>query len=85
MARNQMNNPEFDSYPQRLLAVVVVIIVMAVLFSGCADSKLFENRLMCTTDGSGAVVVSRWAGFGFASNLSDADVIAVCNRQAVKQ
>jgi len=52
------------------------------LLSGCASGKLFENRLMCTTDGTGAVVVSRWAGFGIASNLSDDDVRAVCKRQA---
>ena len=80
-----MNISGFESYPARLVSVIVCMIVLVILFSGCADSKLFENRLMCTTDGSGAVVVSRWAGFGFASNLSDADVIAVCNRQAVKQ
>lgn len=79
-----MNIPGFESYPARLVSVIVCMIVLVILFSGCADSKLFENRLMCATDGSGAVVVSRWGGFGFASNLSDADVRAVCSRQALK-
>jgi len=84
MARNKMNIPGFESYPARLVSVVVCMLILALLFSGCADSKLFENRLMCSTDGTGAVVVSRWGGFGFASNLSDADVRAVCQRQALK-
>jgi len=57
-------------------------IALCFSLSGCASGKLFENRLMCTTDGTGAVVVSRWAGFGIASNLSDDDVRAVCKRQA---
>lgn len=89
MERNQVNHDHTQSHHvgARLTAVCMAVIVLAVLFalSGCADSRMFGNRIMCNMDGTGAVVVSQWGGFGFASNLSETDVRAVCQRQAVKQ
>lgn len=53
------------------------VILVAFLLSGCA-SHLFDNRVMCTLDGSQAIVNSNWGGFGISSVLTDADAAALC-------
>ena len=67
----------------RLLAVIIAVFVLAVLFSGCA-SGTFENRVVCTTDGKRAQIVSRWGAFGIASDLHEVDALAICKGQGVK-
>ena len=52
--------------------------VAAVALAGCADTRIFENRLMCNLDGSGGVIVSRYGGVGIASNIADEDIRRVC-------
>ena len=56
-------------------------VALCAALSGCANSTMFENRLMCNLDGSGGVVVSRWGGFGIASNIADEDIKRVCAAQ----
>lgn len=68
----------------RVITVAVVIMVFLVLFTGCATQGLFENRIHCTLDGQKAAIVSRWAGFGIASDLTGADARAVCKSEGVK-
>ncbi len=53
-------------------------IAAAVALAGCADTRIFENRLMCNLDGSGGVIVSRYGGVGIASNIADEDIRRVC-------
>lgn len=67
----------------QLVAVIVATLILALLFSGCA-STLFENRVTCTIDGRRAKIVSQWGGFGIASELTEADALAICKGQGVK-
>lgn len=68
----------------RLIAVLVAIFILAICFSGCANSQLFANRIQCSVDGSSASLVSMYAGFGIATQLSEADARAICKREGAK-
>lgn len=68
----------------RLLALLVVVFLLLVCFTGCASNGLFENRVHCTMDGNRAVVVSKWGGFGIASELTNDDARAICKGEGVK-
>lgn len=59
---------------------VVIALALLALLSACASEGMFSNRLMCRLDGSGAVIVSRWGGFGIASDVVAADAARICTK-----
>jgi len=67
----------------QLVAVIVATLILALLFSGCS-SGMFENRVTCTIDGKRAQIVSKWGALGIASELTEADALAICKGQGVK-
>ena len=54
-----------------------VLAAAALLLAGC-NGTLLENRAVCTLDGSGAWVVSRYGPVGLASQLAGADARVIC-------
>lgn len=59
-------------------AITAAALVLLVLLSGCASRGLFENRVSCSLDGAHGQIVSRWGGFGIASDLAPEDAARVC-------
>ena len=55
-------------------------ILLPLLLTACATEGMFSNRLMCRLDGTGAVIVSRWGGFGIASDVVAADAARICTK-----
>lgn len=60
------------------------VAITALALSACADYSMFENRAVCTLDGRGAMVVSRWSALGIASNLTSGDASYICERMATR-
>lgn len=63
-------------------AITAAALVLLVLLSGCASRGLFENRVSCSLDGTHGQIVSRWGGFGIASDLAPEDAARVCQTMA---
>lgn len=84
MFHDQSEGNPFARPLNRLLAILVCVLVLAICFSGCANSQLFANRIQCSVDGNSASLVSMYAGFGIATQLSEADARAICKREGVK-
>ena len=60
------------------LSTVLALVMGSAMLSGCAGSKLLENRLACTVDKSEAHVVSKWGPIGVSSEIAKADAAVVC-------
>ena len=60
----------------------ILILAAAAMLSGCATNPTrWENRLVCTIDGSEAHVISKWFGlFSIGSQLAKADAAVACVR-----
>ncbi len=56
------------------IAFAAVLLALA----GCGTATTFENRAVCTLDGTSAFVVSRYGPLGISSELAKADVAALC-------
>ena len=57
-----------------------VIILCAVLLTGCGSASMLENRVTCTVDKSEAHVVSKWGPVGVASKIAASDARVMCQR-----
>jgi hypothetical protein len=62
----------------------LAVLLTVAFLSACADYSMFENRAVCTLDGRGAMVVSRWSALGIASNLTSGDASYICERMATR-
>lgn len=58
--------------------MVLVLVMGSAMLSGCAGSKLLENRITCSVDKSEAHVVSKWGPIGVSSEIAKADAAVVC-------
>ena len=52
-----------------------IIILAAVLVTGCSSTKWFDNIPTCGLDGKQAYVVSMWGRIGIASPLTQAEKV----------
>lgn len=59
-----------------ILALLFGLLAMAL--AGCT---VFDNRIACTMGGDEAFFVSKYAGFGIASNISEKDVPHLCGKR----
>ncbi len=55
-----------------------LLCLSVVLLSGCASSKLLENRLACSMDRSELYVVSKYGPIGISTEIAKADAAVVC-------
>lgn len=77
--------PITNPWHARAVAYAITAAALVLLFtlSGCSTRGLFENRVTCTMDGQGQIL-SRWAGFGIATDLAPEDAARVCRDLAAR-
>jgi len=56
----------------------LALVCAALLLAGCSSSKLLENRVACTVDGSEAHVISKWGPVGVGAKIAASDARVLC-------
>jgi hypothetical protein len=57
-----------------------MIVLAAMLLTGCSNTRWLENRVACTVDGKEAHVVSKWGPVGIAAQVAQADAQVLCRK-----
>jgi hypothetical protein len=60
------------------LVLALLFGMMALALAGCT---VFDNRIACSLDQDEAYFVSKYAGFGITSSISEKDVPHLCGKR----